>query len=730
MIYIYNYKKIIVSSAIILPLALSAILYLKTINDIKALPESFNNVLIQSERVQIQDRFGEPLNKTYENKWNIHDIVELHEVPEFLINSFVLSEDKRFFKHDGIDWYARLAAVYLNLKNFRIVRGASTITEQVVRMINKRPRTLWSKWIEGWEAQLLEKIFTKSEILQFYLNQIPYASNRRGIVQAARYYFDRDLETLSPKEFLALVVLVRAPSRMDLYKDSEAVEQSISSLTQRLIEKDLIFKDQIYSINTQKLNLHNKPLSISAPHFIQQIKLITDTAHSGSNKLLTTLDSSLQSTVQLLLDNHLKNIESMNVYNGSVLVADHITGEILAWVVAGRYDNDIRGSFIDAVTVPRQPGSALKPLLYAMALEKGWTASTIIEDSPLTESIGHGLHSYQNYSRTFYGPVTLRQALANSLNIPAVKTLQYVGAEEYLKRLSDLGFDGLTNHPNFYGDSISLGNGEVSLYQLAQAYSTLANKGILKPFILVNNIHNNIQTRVYSEEASSLIANILSDSEARSLEFGDHSVLNFPIQTAVKTGTSSDYRDAWALGFNYKYTVGIWMGNLDQTPTDGLTGSTGPALLLRAVFNELTKNQDTKPLYLSPKLIRHDTCINMKNINDESCILHSEWYIKGTELLNTSPDQKTEKIHLRKPVNGLHLAYNPRIPASSQSFEFLIQGVRDTDKVLWIIDGDPLEYAGGKYEWSLKKGSHLVSASVWRNDEKIAEIENTRFYVK
>jgi len=421
------------------------------------------------------------------------------------------------------------------------------------------------------------------------------------------------------------------------------------------------------------------------------------------------------------------------VHNSAVLVVNHSTGEILAWVVGSRYDRNVPGSFLDAVTVPRQPGSALKPFLYSLALEKGWTASTMIDDSPLSELVGNGLHSYKNYSRTFYGPVTLRQALANSLNIPAVKTLQFVGDFEFINTLRDLGFDSLKNSPEFYGDGLSLGNGEVTLYQLVQAYCTLANRGILIKLTPFADSITGQQMRIFSEESASIISNILSDTDARSLEFGSNSVLNFPVQTAVKTGTSSDYRDAWAIGYNYKYTVGIWMGNLDQTPTDGLTGSTGPALLLRSIFNELTRYQQTRPLYLSPKLIRHDGCLNrnITGIHDENCLVRSEWYTKNTVPENQiKPDTEKDRITLSRPVNGLHLAYNPRIPASSQYFEFVIQGTEETDEVIWSIDGDRFVSKGGIYDWNLSKGSHNVSASVWRNNIKIADINNTSFLVK
>ena len=258
-------------------------------------------------------------------------------------------------------------------------------------------------------------------------------------------------------------------------------------------------------------------------------------------------------------------------------------------MVGGGGDQAGPRTHIDAVRAPRQPGSAMKPLLYGLALDSGWTAATVIDDSPLAADVGPGLHAYQNYSRRFYGPIGLRDALGNSLNIPALKALHFVGSTAYLGFLRELGFTSLNDHPDVYGDGLALGNGAVSLYELVQAYAALANGGQYRPLTVLaepgrQSLGRQTSGRqVLSAEGASLIANILSDRDARTLEFGRASVLNFQAPTAVKTGTSSDFRDAWAVGFDARHTVGVWMGNLDQTPSQGVTGSTGPAILLLAM---------------------------------------------------------------------------------------------------------------------------------------------------
>src|SRR6185503_9245988 len=262
----------------------------------------------------------------------------------------------------------------------------------------------------------------------------------------------------------------------------------------------------------------------------------------------------------------------------------------------------------------------------------------------------------------------------------------HVGTEPYLHTLAALGFEGLRNHPDFYGDGIALGSGAVTLLELVQAYTALANGGTFRP--VTTRFDGGAGTgggarRVYSPEAASLVANILSDADARSLEFGRDSVLAFPVQTAVKTGTSSDFRDAWAVGFNYRYTVGVWMGNLDQTPTDGVTGSTGPALLLRSVFAELTRDAQTRPLYLSPKLVRATVCVPMPlRESADECLRRDEWFMPGTQALAAAAASASgDAIRLRQPTPGLLLAYDPRLPAESQAFDFVLQGVAAADRV-------------------------------------------------
>lgn len=703
-----------------------------TIHAMTPIEAEFDSALSAQGVAQIVDRNGVSLSASYQSEWNESDRLALYEIPAFLQGAFIAAEDKRFYTHDGIDWLARAHAFVQNVKCLCADRGASTISEQVVRMVVSRPRTLWTRWVEGWEARRLERHVSKQDILEFYLNQVPYAANRRGVVQAARYYFDRDLSTLSRREMLALAVLVRSPGRFRFRDRPQTVERAVQRLAGKVDPE---------SVGGEATWEFARPgLAVEAPHFV---RFVREQAGQRRGRLRTTLDSRLQATVQNLLDRRLASLAPNKVYNGAVLVVDHTTGDILVWANAGTGDDTTPGRAIDAVLTPRQPGSALKPFVYALALEKGWTAASLIDDSPLSEAVGTGIHAYRNYSRTFYGPVTLRQALANSLNIPAVRAAQFVGADNLLAFLRRAGFDGLSQHPDFYGDGMALGNGEVSLYQLVRAYAMLGNRGRYRPLrVFADDAAGGAESgrRVVGEDTASLIASILSDSAARDLEFGEGSVLDLPVQTAVKTGTSTDFRDAWAVGFNHRYAIGVWMGNLDRTPTDGISGARGPALLLRSVFAELNRRGATRPLYLSPALESRTVCIppvGGKEGDGNSCIERTEWFLPGTAPEKTGVTARAERAeqnlapHLRQPMNGLRLALDPRIPAAAQAFTFRVEGARPGGKIAWHVDGKPIAVTdGGEYLWPMARGAHRLEVSFLAGDGSVLARDRADFTVR
>ncbi|HDP88428.1 MAG TPA: penicillin-binding protein 1C [Thioalkalivibrio sp.] len=690
-------------------------------------------VTAQGAKPRFVDRHGEVLTVTYDNRWNLHQQMALHAMPPFLVEAFVISEDRRFHAHGGVDWAARGHAAWQNLKAGGVVRGASTITEQAVRLLRPRPRTPWARWLEGFEAGALEERFSKAEILEFYLNQVPYGARRRGVAQAARHYFDRDLDALTRKEMLALVVLVRAPGAWDPYRHPGRLEGPVARLAARLHAADRLTAAEYARIQDAPLVFRTAPpLPVAAPEFVQHVQR----AHgSAQPRRHTTLDARLQQVVQGVLDARLADLAARDVGHAAALVVNHETGEILAWVNARRVPAD--GLGLDAVLTPRQPGSTLKPFVYALALERGWTAATLIDDAPVSAWIGHGSHRYRNYSNTHYGPLRLREALGNSLNIPAVRAAQFVGVEALLARLRALGIESLSAHPDHYGDGLALGNGEVTLFELVGAYAALARRGERLPFTAVmDGPARDVAARpVIDPQAASLIGNILADPEARRLEFGGGSLLRLPVETALKTGTSSDYRDAWTLGFNHRYTVGVWMGNLDYRPMREVTGAIGPALALRAISAELNRFEETRPLWLSPRLRRLPICRDDGRAADGQCASADEWFLAGTSpAVRPAPVRLAPTLRLAEPSPGLMLAMDPRIPDGHEAFALsLVDGVRP-QRTEWWVDGERAATTGAgvtRWPWPVSRGEHVAAARVWLADEATPTVTpEVRFFVK
>jgi penicillin-binding protein 1C len=336
----------------------------KTIVDLRPIPKTLIPDASSTARLRVLDRNHAPLSVTYQNDWNTHDYVPLYEIPEFMQKVFIIAEDKRFFHHSGVDWIARLSDAFQNIKAMGGVRGASTITEHVIKMIHPRPRTIWSRWLEGIEAEVLERGFSKAEILEFYLNEVPYASNRRGIVQAARYYFDRDIDTLSRKEMLALAALVRAPSRFDMRRDPGLIKGPVKRLAMLALKNGILDEKEAIESIQEDIKIKETGLPVEAGHFVG---FILDNPNNLNYvkkcEIITTLDSSIQKAAQRILDNHMKTLSDKGVKNGAVLVVDNRSREVNAWVVNGTRSVDAPGSWINAVTAPRQPGSTLKPFV-------------------------------------------------------------------------------------------------------------------------------------------------------------------------------------------------------------------------------------------------------------------------------------------------------------------------------------------------------------------------------
>jgi len=679
-----------------------------TLAGLADLPATSLRELVRLEgSLSLTDRHGVPLNRTYQTRFNGQDLVALHDVPPLLVNAMVQAEDSRFFEHSGVDWLARGHALWQNLRAGRVVRGASTITEQVVRILNPRPRTYWSRWLEGWDALRLERRFTKSDILEFYLNQVPYASSRRGVVQAARFCFGRSLSTLNTKEMLALAVMVRSPSLLLPDKEPQGLARRVAELAKSMRHHGLLSPDQVRAALETGWSARGRvDLAVHAPHFIaythDQLA-----GHKVVGPVRTSLDGELQRKTQQFLEQKMVDLAGYGLRNGAVLIVDHTTSEVLVWAVAGELSTDIPASGYDAVRIPRQPGSTLKPLVYALALDQGWSPDTLIRDEPVLEAVEHGLHVYRNFSETYYGLVPLAEALGNSLNTPAIRTLEFVGPQRFLDTLRRLGIASLQAGLETYGNGVVLGNAEMPLLELAQAYGGLARGGRpMRVTVLAGGSDDRDQPLlpVVSERSARTIGMILSEADCRRFEFGRDSILDFPVRTAVKTGTSTKGNDVWTMAYDGRFVVGIWMGNMDRSsPTQAMTGASGPALLARTVFAELRRHYGLHPL---------PTMTLARSEQREAPVP------AGTPRMGVPPPD-------------MEVVLEARIPREVQAIPFTLAGLRPDDEVHWIVDGTAHPASRqGKMLWPVTPGPHRVAAEIRRADGGVLRLPERRLVVQ
>ena len=703
---------------------------------VETLEVSFNPL----DKVQYLDRNGVELSRTYKTKWNVSNQVDLNSVPTLLLNGLIFVEDQRFYKHHGIDWLARFKALWQSIKAGRIVRGGSTITEQVIKIIEDRPRTFWNKWLEGFEAYRVENKFSKTEILNFYLNQVPYARNIRGIKNASRYYFNRDLSVLTPRETLAIITLIRSPSRLDPKKSLKQIENVIDRTALFLYNANKISKLELDQIQREKLELQEGIITTDATHFIQHLTTKPELIkYARDGQIRTTIEASLQDRTKRALETQIERLKEQNVKQGAALVVDLVNNEILAWVVAGDFYNDEAGQ-IDAVRILRQPGSTLKPFLYATALEKNSngtnrTASTIIQDAPLSEAINQGIHRYRNFSGLYYGPLRLRIALANSLNTPAVRTVKYVGEDKFLEKLHLLGFEHLTKESSHYGAGLALGNGEVSLFELVRAFSVLARRGVYQDFNYVHQASPTPEHQVYQKESVDIINDILADPEARTLEFGRSSLYQFPEKVAFKTGTSSDFRDAWVVGYSSRYVAGVWLGNYNREMMKRVSGSIGPMAVLKVIFGMLSPLEGLKE---NDKLEHHHICAISGELPGKDCPQVEEIYIKGTAPVTTcNGEHKIEEklattLEISYPLDKMTFAIDVRIPITEQVLYFQIKPQVTNYPVEWWLDGHNIGTSNeptGKLPWQLQLGKHHLQAVQYKQTNVPSYSQEIEFVV-
>ncbi len=586
------------------------------------------------------DRNGKKLFDFYKDQNRTP--VSINDLPKYVFQSSIAIEDKNFYSHIGV---APISGVARALRDWIIkkngVQGGSTITQQLVKTSLLTPeRTIVRKVKEVILALKTERIYTKDKILEMYLNQVPYGGAVYGIEEASMKYFEKHAKELTLAEAALLAGLPQAPSDYSPFTNTKAAIVRRNQVLMAMLEQKYITRSQYVISSREVPKLSQNRIEINAPHFVFYTKKYLETnldmqgIESNGYRIETSLDLEVQKKVEQILQEELQKIQYLNVTNGAVLVTKPATGEVIAMVGSKNFFAGQSGEF-NVTTGLRQPGSSIKPILYALAMDKGVTPATVIDDSPTVYRIGPTeVYRPVNYDGRFHGRVTVRYALANSYNIPAVKLMDKVGVVDFIEFAKDAGID-TWDDPSNYGLSLALGGGEVTMVDMAESYSMLANYGRrtnANPILNVIDKSGELYKRadivseeVIPSETAYIISDILSDNSARVAAFGPRSSLEIPgYKVAVKTGTTDEKRDNWTIGYTPDYLVVVWVGNNDHTPMNPYltSGVTGAAPIWNRVITYLLteyalgqKNWYTKP----------------DRIVEKTCLGRNEVFVSGTE---------------------------------------------------------------------------------------------------
>jgi penicillin-binding protein 1C len=656
--------------------------------------------------------------------------IALEDVSPALRTALLLSEDKRFYAHSGVDWRAATAAAWGNLWNSR-TRGASTITMQLAGLLDedlKRDsggRSVAQKLGQTVSAQVLDRRWRKDQILEAYLNLVPFRGEIVGIDALSRTLFGKAAHGLDTREAAIAAVLVRAPNARAAQVAQRAcgVLGDMARLDAPAPAKgpDCEGLDLFATAALQRKAF--EPNEGIAPHLARQLvreaKLAAQQT-SRSASAAPTLPANIRSTVRAplqrfalqALEQQLRELRGRNVEDGAIVVLDNATGEMLAWV--GSSGALSAAGEVDGVMALRQPGSTLKPFLYAQAIaEKRLTAASLLEDSPAHIPTTAGLYIPQNYDRQFKGWVSVRTALGASLNIPAVRALVMVSPDAFARQLRALGLP-LKETGDYYGYSLALGSAEVSLLNLTNAYRALANGG---RFAAVQALPRTTKpaTQALDANAAFIVGDILSDPNARARTFGIDSVLSARFWSAVKTGTSKDMRDNWAIGWSERYTVGVWMGNASGAPMHDVSGTTGAAPVWASVMHYLHRNTPSRAPAAPEGLLKAQV-----QYGHELEAARSEWFVPGTQQALFAVDaplagkarNKTQAANalpgadaarITSPAPGTIVALDPDIPPTRQRLRFAAEG----SNLRWQMNGKPFGQ-GAQLQWLPWPGKHVV----------------------
>jgi penicillin-binding protein 1C len=664
-----------------------------------ALPEG-----MQPPSVRITDRNGRLMYEILDEQGGRHGVVSIDSIPQALKQATVATEDKTFYSNPGVDMRGILRALWIDAKasiqkqQIDTPVGGSTITQQVARNLllsqeERGEKSLRRKFREGFLAWQLTRHFSKEEILAFYLNQTFYGGLAYGVEAAAQTYFGKSVSELDLAESALLAGIPQAPAIYNPFTDPEAAQERQRIVLELMQKAGYINEGQRVLAEREQLVFTSSPYPIEAPHFVMMVQSQLDNLFTpeqiqehGGMIVRTTLDLDWQDHALEAILRHLDQLQSgemglgHNVNNAALVALDPHTGEILSLVGSPDYFDAANGGAINMAIAPRQPGSALKPLLYAAALNPAqsiqdsrpfeiWTAGTMLYDVSTSFLTKDGkVYTPANYDLSENGPVLVREALGSSLNIPAVLALDHIGLESLFDLSSQLGIHSLQD-PDQYDLSLALGGGAVRLLDLSAAYGAFANGGFqVEPVSIleIRDLRGNVlysspsisQIRVIDKRVAWLISDILSDNDARRLGFGEFSSLRLDRPAAVKTGTTSNFHDNWTIGYTPQVVVGVWVGNTSYEPMRDVNGLTGAAPIWHQFIRTVLTGQPELSFIQPDGFVKLEICALSGLLPTQSCPYRRlEWFIEGTQPIEE--DRFYQEVRIDTSTGRLANEYTP-----------------------------------------------------------------------
>lgn len=678
------------------------------------------------ESTRVRDRHGRLLREALSDGNGRATWVSLAAdgtgISPWVPQAFIAIEDHRFRDHPGVDVHGILRAARDNLAAGRIVAGGSTLTQQLVGLVLPDSRTFAGKLREAVWALRLERARSKDDILEQYLNRVPFGHGTFGIEAAARLYFNKPARALTLAESALMAGIPRAPTLNNPFTDPAQAIRRQHEVLARMRDLGLIDEATWRQAREEPLALAPRERQFAAPHFTTWVLAQTP----GSGDVTTTLDGPLQAEVESVIAEVLPSLADKNVGQAAAVVLDNATGDILAWVGSRDFFASDEGQ-VDMVIGERQPGSTLKPFVYGLGLESGDTTATRLPDFPMFFETLTGDYHPRNYDRRFHGWVRLREALACSYNVPAVYEANRVGMTTLYDRLLALGFASLRNGAGYYGLGLALGNGEVRLLELANAYRTLAQDGVWRPVrsrpdSLAGPMGRAPGVRIMPTGVARLLTDILSDPVARAPSFGRHNALELPFPAAAKTGTSTDFTDNWTVGYTPAVTVAVWVGNFNGRPMEGVSGITGAGRIWHRVMRVAAAARPGGP-FPEGGLVEASLCV-------EPDCEHTmvERFLPGTEpkdpanaavALQPGDIPGTRRLRVAYPDNGDVFGLSVDVPGEFSRIRFRAeQGDRRPladAHLVWELDGTAQNTVDGPtWFWPTSPGSHRVR--VWPAD--------------